>query len=109
MAKLVGISIITTVLLLLIGVAVFFFLMLGMNGMQGHEATPVFVGYLMLLGLTLLGCGIGSGWAAGALERSRGWSMWAVAPLVIFVMTAAGGVTLFFGGIIIMVIGIETR
>ncbi len=103
-AKLVGVSVITTLILLAVGVIVLFFLMLGMNGVSGPKSTPVFAGYLLLAAFTLLVCAVASGWGAGRVAGASGWPMWVVGPLAVVLFSVAGGALLFFGGVIIMAI-----
>ena len=103
-AKLVGISIVTTLVLVAVGVVVFFFLMLGMNGVSGRKAEPVFIGYFVLAAFTLLACAVTSGWGAGRVARATARPLWVIGPLTILLVSVAGGALLFFGGVIIMVI-----
>ena len=103
-AKLVGVSVITTLILLAVGVIVFFFLMLGMNGVHERKANVVFLGYFVLAFFTLLTCAVTSGWGAGRVARATRWPLWVTGPLAVALFSVAGGALLFFGGVIIMAI-----
>lgn len=106
-AKLIGISIVTLLVLVAVGVVVFFFLMLGMNGVSERKAEPVFIGYFVLAFFTLAACAVTSGWGAGRVARAKAWPLWAVGPVAVLLFSVAGGAALFFGGILIMVVFIS--
>ena len=103
-AKLVGISIVTLLVLVAVGVVVFFFLMLGMNGVSGRKAEPVFIGYFVLAFFTLLVSAAASGWGARSLTRATSWPLWVTGPLAVVIVSVVGALTLFLGGTFIMVV-----
>lgn len=103
-AKLIGISIITTLIVVAVGVVVFFFLMLGMNGVHERKANVVFLGYFVLAFFTLAVSAAASGWGAGRVARAMAWPLWVTGPLAVLLVSIAGGATLFFGGVLIMAI-----
>lgn len=103
-AKLVAVSVVTTLILIAVGVAVFFFLVLGMNGVSERRAMPVFIGYFVLAFFTLLVSAAASGWGAGRLARATQWPLWAVGPMAVLVVSAAGGGALFLGSMVLLVV-----
>lgn len=102
--KLVAVSLVTALVLLAVGVVVFFFLMLGMNGVQERKAEVVFVGFFVLTFITLLVATVGSGWGAGRLASATAWPLWAVGPLAVLVVSAAGGAVIFLGSLVILAV-----
>ena len=107
-AKLVVVSVFTALAIAAVGVGVFFFLMLGMNGMTERQAAPVFVGYFILGLFTLVAAAAASAWGAGYVTRRAGWSLWVTGPLAVFVVSAAGGALLFLGSIVLLAVLVET-
>ena len=103
-AKLVGISIVTLLILVAVGVVVFFFLMLGMNGVSGRKAEPVFLGYFVLAFFTLAVSAVASGWGTGRVAQATAWPLWVTGPLAVLLVSVVGGLTLFLGGVLIMAV-----
>lgn len=98
---------ITLASLLAVGVAVFFFLLLGLNGVSEAKGGQALVAYLVLLLATLVAGAWGSHWSVRTLATQMNWSLWlaalisVVASVIIatVIIVVASMVVLFFAAI----------
>lgn len=102
--KPIVVSVITAMLVLILGVLWMFGLLLIMNGFPQSKANQVLIGYFILLGICVILAGIVSNWGVKKLLMVTTWKIWIVTPITILGILIIAGVILFFGGIFVMVI-----
>ena len=87
----------TALVVFAFGVFGFFTLMLGLNGVSESKATPIFIGYFVLLVFVVVGFALLSALGVNAFSRLTAWPAWAAVPVVVVAASALSAVTYFFG------------
>ena len=98
------VAVLTSLLLLVAGVVWLFGLLVALNGVSEAKATPILVGYLVLLVFTVILAGIAGGWGARAFTGVTNWSIWLTGPLTILVVNVVGIIVIGLGSILLIVI-----
>jgi hypothetical protein len=103
-AKVIAVALSTALIILAAAAFLLFMLMVGMNGVQERKATPIFIGYLVMVAMVVLISGALSGWGSKKLAARMRWPMLAAGTLSVLTVSLAGTLALVAGCFLLLVV-----
>lgn len=103
-AKVIAVAVSTALLILAAAAFILLMLMIGMNGVQERKATPIFIGYLLMVGAVVLISSTLSGWGSKKLATRMRWPMLAAGTLSVLTVSLAGALALVAGCFLLLVV-----
>jgi hypothetical protein len=103
-AKVIAVAVSTALIILAAAAFIMFMLMIGMNGVQERKATPIFIGYLVMVAAVVLISGALSGWGSKKLAVRMKWPMLAAGTLSVLAVSLAGSLALVAGCFLLLVL-----